>query len=186
MDRPALPHPDPARLAVLDQEALLAALHARVEAAWRLCREVHPHLPRPKVWCDLRGKCAGQAHFGRGGLRFNPVLYAENRLAFLVEVVPHEMAHWLVHHLEDGHLARAHGREWQTVMRRLFGLAPSTTHRFDTARASPAPHRYACACREHAFTERRHGLARRGRGYRCRHCAQTLVYLGRSAFENGV
>lgn len=186
MMAPALPDPDPARLAALDGEALHRALHERVEAAWRLCREVHPALPRPAVWLDLRGRSAGQAHFGRGGLRFNPVLLDENRLAFLVEVVPHEMAHWLVHHLEDGPRTRPHGREWQTVMRRLFGLAPRATHRFDTGRASPAPYRYRCACREHGFTARRHALARRGSRYRCRHCAQTLVYCGRSAFENPV
>ncbi|MGE4534823.1 SprT-like domain-containing protein [Halomonas sp.] len=184
MTRPALPPPDPARLATLDREGLAQALHARVEAAYALCREVHLHLPRPRVWLDLRGQSAGQAHFGRGGLRFNPVLYAENREAFLAEVVPHEMAHWLVHHLADGRRARPHGREWQTVMRRLFGLPPSTTHRFDTGRASPAPHRYACGCREHAFTPRRHALARQGRRYRCRHCAETLVYRGDSALEN--
>lgn len=178
MTRPALPTPDLDRLATLEDEALLAALYARVESAWRLCREVHPGLPRPQVWCDLRGKCAGQAHFGRGGLRFNPVLFAENRREFMVEVVPHEMAHWLVHHLEDGCRARPHGREWQTVMRGLFGLTPRTTHRFDTGRSSPAPHRYACDCREHAFSTRRHALARQGQRYRCRHCAQTLVYLG--------
>lgn len=183
MDRPALPPPDPERLTALDAAGLHAALLARVEAAWRLCREVHPDLPRPTVWCDLRGQCAGQAHFGRGGLRFNPLLYAENRVAFLTEVVPHEMAHWLVWHLEEGPRLRPHGREWQTVMRRLFGLEPRTTHRFDTGRASPVPHRYACACREHAFTARRHALACQGRRYRCCHCAQTLVYLGRYAPE---
>lgn len=181
MNQPVLPHPDPSRLSGLDRQALLAALHARVEEAWQLCREVHPSLPRPGVWCDLRGKCAGQAHFGRGGLRFNLVLFDENRETFLVEVVPHEMAHWLVHHLEDGFRARPHGHEWKTVMRKLFGLVPNVTHRFDTARASQAPHRYRCRCREHAFTTRRHALASSGRRYRCRHCAQPLVYLGRSA-----
>ncbi|MEQ5800983.1 SprT-like domain-containing protein [Halomonas sp. H10-9-1] len=183
MNRAALPHPDPETLASLADSDLARALEERVAAAWGLCREVHPHLPMPRVWLDLRGRSAGQAHFGRGGLRFNPVLYAENRVDFLVEVVPHEMAHWLVHHLEDGPQARPHGREWQTVMRRLFGLEPRTTHRFDTGRASPAPHRYVCGCREHDFTPRRHALARQGRRYRCRHCAQTLVYRGQKVSE---
>ncbi|TFH88637.1 metallopeptidase [Billgrantia azerbaijanica] len=184
MDHPALPDPAAEWLAALDEAALQRVLHERVEAAFQLCREVHPHLPRPAVWLDLRGQCAGQAHFGRGGLRFNPVLLAENRQAFLVEVVPHEMAHWLVHHLEDGHRMRPHGHEWRTVMRRLFGLAPRATHRFDTGRASPAPYRYRCACRMHAFTARRHALASRGRAYRCRHCAQTLVYESFAGGEN--
>ncbi|WP_084286392.1 SprT-like domain-containing protein [Halomonas halodenitrificans] len=179
----ALPHPDPEALAALAGPGLSHALHERVADAFTLCREVHPRLPRPGVWLDLRGRSAGQAHFGRGGLRFNPVLYAENRVDFLVEVVPHEMAHWLVHHLEDGRRARPHGREWQTVMRRLFGLEPRTTHRFDVERASPSPYRYACSCREHGFTPHRHALALRGRIYRCRHCAHTLVYLGSKASE---
>lgn len=174
---PVLPTPSPSALESLDAEALTACLYRRVEEALLLCREVHPGLPRPKVWLDLRGKSAGQAHFGRGGLRFNTQLLDENRQAFLVEVVPHEMAHWLVWHLEEGPRLRPHGREWQTVMRQLFGLAPSTTHRFDVARASPSPYRYACGCQEHFFSMRRHRRALRGQAYRCRQCAQTLVYI---------
>ncbi|HSH48358.1 MAG TPA: SprT-like domain-containing protein [Halomonas sp.] len=184
MNTPTLPDIAFDRLAELDAAASQQALLDRCEAAWRLCREVHETLPRPAIWLDLRGMGAGQAHFGRGGLRFNARLYAENRYAFLVEIVPHEMAHWLVYHLEGGPQMRPHGREWQTVMRQLFGLEPRVTHRFDTRRASPAPYRYRCGCREHSFTARRHGLARKGRGYRCRHCTQTLVYLGRDSCES--
>lgn len=176
MNSPALPHPDVDRLVALDRSALHASLYQRVNAAWQLGREVYPALPYPETWLDLRGKCAGQAHFGRGGLRFNPTLLSENRLAFLVDVVPHEMAHWLVHHLEEGHRVRPHGREWRSVMRNLYGLEPRTTHRFDTRSASPAPYRYRCACRDHHFSRRRHALARAGQCYICRQCRQTLVY----------
>ncbi|NIC04688.1 SprT-like domain-containing protein [Billgrantia bachuensis] len=176
MRRPTLPDPSPEWLASLDEATLHQALLARVEAAWQLCCQYHPDLPRPKVWCDLRGKCAGQAHYGRGGLRFNPVLYAENRHAFLTEVVPHEMAHWLVRHLRDGRQAKPHGHEWRTVMERLFGLEANVTHSFDTRRASPTPYRYHCGCQAHFFTSRRHSLARKGRRYRCLSCAETLVY----------
>lgn len=170
----------------LDTAASQRLLLERCEAAWRLCREVHDSLPRPEVWFDLRGKSAGQAHFGRGGLRFNATLYDENRHPFLVDIVPHEMAHWLVEHLQGGPAMRPHGHEWQTVMRQLFGVSPQVTHRFDTRRASPAPYRYRCGCREHGFTARRHGLVLKGRGYRCRQCAQTLVYLGRNLQESSV
>ncbi|MFC3284626.1 SprT family zinc-dependent metalloprotease [Litchfieldella rifensis] len=184
MTTSALPIPTAADLEALDERALRACLEAQVEAAWQRCREVHPQLPRPRVWLDLRGKSAGQAHFGRGGLRFNPVLYCENRHPFLREVVPHEMAHWLIQHLEGGPRMRPHGREWQTVMRRLFGLEPRVTHRFDVRHSSPAPYCYRCSCDEHHFTARRHALARRGTRYQCRQCAQTLVYVGRQEAKN--
>lgn len=176
MPVPTLPSPDIDELETLSDTALQARLKQRVEAAWRLACEVYPELPRPAVWLDLRGKCAGQAHFGRGGLRFNPVLLAENRLAYLVEVVPHEMAHWLVHHLDGGHRVRPHGREWRHVMRSLYGLEPRVTHRFDTRTASPAPYRYACSCQSHHFSRRRHGLARGGQRYFCRRCRTSLVW----------
>ncbi|MGC3871785.1 SprT-like domain-containing protein [Halomonas sp. GXIMD04776] len=175
MNSPSLPIPSASELAVLDQSALHVRLHQRVEAAWQLAQDVYPALPRPEVWLDLRGKCAGQAHFGRGGLRFNPVLLAENRLAYFVDVIPHEMAHWLVRHLEGGERMRPHGREWRSVMRRLYGLEPRATHCFDTRSASPAPFRYECGCRSHYFSERRHSLANAGKHYVCRQCRQRLT-----------
>nr|WP_299243287.1 SprT-like domain-containing protein [uncultured Halomonas sp.] len=175
LSKPALSTPSAAELAALDKAALHARVHQRVEAAWQLAREVYPALPLPKVWLDLRGKCAGQAHFGRQGLRFNPVLLAENRLAYFVDVIPHEMAHWLVHHLEEGERMPPHGREWRSVMRRLYGLEPKVTHMFDTRGASPAPYRYECGCQSHHFSVRRHRLAHAGKHYVCRQCRQRLV-----------
>ena len=154
------------------------AARERVKQAWQRCQDVYPALPCPGVWFDLKGASAGQAHLGRGGLRFNPVLLSENRAAFFAEVIPHEMAHWLVFHLQDGPRLKPHGREWQTVMRQLFGLAPRVTHRFDIRQAQRRPYRYQCACQQHAFTPQRHAQVRRGRRYRCRVCAQTLVYYG--------
>ncbi|MBZ9567314.1 SprT-like domain-containing protein [Modicisalibacter tunisiensis] len=174
MSRPTLPAPDAAWLDSLSHAALEAAAAERVEAAWRLAREVYPGLPRPALWFDLRGQSAGQAHFGRGGLRLNRVLLAENRRAFFVEIIPHEMAHWLVRHLDEGHRVRPHGHEWRTVMRDLYGLAPRVTHGFDTRRASPAPYRYTCDCREHHLGARRHARIAAGQRYYCRHCRQWL------------
>ncbi|QEA39032.1 metallopeptidase [Pistricoccus aurantiacus] len=159
----------------IDESTLADLLERQIDVAWRRCLEVFPGLPRPGVWMDLKGKSAGQAHFGRGGLRFNALLYRENPRRFLLEVVPHEMAHWLVRHLENGERFRPHGPEWQTVMRQLFGLEPKVTHDFDTCRASPAPYRYRCVCREHVFSVRRHRLVLKGRRYRCRHCGEHLV-----------
>lgn len=164
------------KLDALAPAALEKAARARVEEAWQRCLEVHPGLPMPKVWFDLRGASAGQAHWGRGGLRFNRVLLSENRTAFFDEVIPHEMAHWLVFHLEGGLRLKPHGREWKTVMRGLFGLAPRVTHAFAVERAQPSPHRYRCGCREHHFTAQRHAQVKKGRRYRCRHCGEILEW----------
>ncbi|PJX14977.1 metallopeptidase [Halomonas sp. 141] len=163
-------------LAALSPPALASAARERVAEALARCREVYPTLPTPGVWFDLKGAGAGQAHWGRQGLRFNPVLMAANRMAFFDEVIPHEMAHWLVFHLANGTRLKPHGREWQTVMRDLFGLEPRVTHRFDIGQAQSRPYRYRCACQTHAFTARRHALVVKGQRYRCRHCHQTLVY----------
>lgn len=175
---PLLAWPDE-RLARMDNAALETAARARVTEALERAREVYPGLPAPGVWFDLKGASAGQAHLGRGGLRFNPVLLRENRGIFFAEVIPHELAHWLVFHLQDGPRLKPHGREWQAVMRELFALAPRVTHRLDLSRARPAPYRYRCRCREHYFTPQRHAQRKKGRRYRCRQCAETLVYYGR-------
>ncbi|XKH59722.1 SprT-like domain-containing protein [Halomonas sediminis] len=176
MMTPVLPSPCSKRLGSLDSSALAQAVDVRVAEAWQLCREVHPDLPRPGVWLDLRGAGAGQANMKRGGLRFNRLLLEDNRLAFFEEVIPHEMVHWLVFHLENGPRLKPHGREWKTVMRELFGLVPRVTHRFDTRRVRSTPFRYRCGCREHALTRRRHTFVLQGGYYRCRFCAETLVY----------
>lgn len=164
------------QLLTLSPELLHQAALERVEQALQRCCEVYPTLPAPKVWFDLRGASAGQAHLGRGGLRFNPVLLSDNRCAFFEDVIPHEMAHWLVFHLANGPHLKPHGREWQRVMRDLFGLAPRVTHRFDIKRSQSRPYHYRCRCQTHYFTARRHALVLKGRHYRCRDCDQRLVF----------
>lgn len=182
--RPALPDWADERLDGLDAAELQQAACERVDEAFALAREVHPGLPVPGVWFDLKGASAGQAHLGRGGLRLNPVLLEENRAAFFTDVIPHEMAHWLVFHLANGPRLKPHGHEWKTVMRDLFGLPPRVTHRLDVSRARSAPYCYRCRCGEHYFTPQRHAQRRKGRRYRCRQCADTLVYHGRFPAQN--
>ncbi|WP_110667806.1 SprT-like domain-containing protein [Salinicola halophilus] len=174
---PALSPSNAAELDALDATSLRARLCERADDAWRLACEIHPALPRPRVWFDLKGRSAGQAHYGRGGLRFNAVLLTDNRHVFFDEIVPHEMAHWLVFHLENGARARPHGREWKGVMRGLYGLTPHVTHRLDVSRASPQPYLYRCDCETpHRFTARRHAMARRGSRYACRRCGSRLRF----------
>ncbi|HDX9011743.1 TPA: SprT-like domain-containing protein, partial [Aeromonas dhakensis] len=95
-----------------------------VQAEARLGRS----FPRPQVHCNMRGRAAGSARLQTWELRFNPALYQANQQAFLAEVVPHEVAHLLVYALwgEGRGKSRVlpHGRQWQSVMRELFGLEP--------------------------------------------------------------
>ncbi|RKR06641.1 SprT protein [Kushneria sinocarnis] len=166
-------------MAEISDEQLQQRLLSRTERCWQLARSHHPGVPWPRIWFDLRGRSAGQAHYRRGGLRFNMTLYRDQPEAFLTEVVPHEMAHWVVHH-SIPYRVRPHGREWQSVMREVFRLPPRVTHAFDTSQATPTPHGYRCDCEQlHRFTVQRHALVRRGRRYRCRHCHGVLRYQGR-------
>ncbi|OHV13456.1 SprT-like domain-containing protein [Kushneria phosphatilytica] len=163
----------------MTDEQLQQRLLNCAECCWQQASAHYPALPQPRIWFDLRGRSAGQAHYQRGGLRFNMTLYRDQPETFLAEVVPHEMAHWVVHHSVP-HRVRPHGHEWQSVMRELFRLPPRVTHTFDTSRATPVPYGYRCHCaRLHRFTARRHALARRGRRYRCRYCQGVLHYQGR-------
>lgn len=166
----------PAEHFPLDPPALEDAVCEQVKAALVRGRQVMPELSTPKLWFDLSGASAGQAHPGRGGLRFNPVLLVANQTAFLTEVVPHEMAHWMVFHLDGSAGMKPHGKEWQTMMREVFGLPPRVTHRFDIRHAQPRPHPYGCACTTHWLTPQRHARARKGCGYLCRQCGQKLIH----------
>ncbi len=146
-------------------------LQEAVHAAFIQAEQHFAPCPRPQVTLDLRGRAAGQAHYGKGQLRFNARLYRENQAAFLGEVVPHEVAHWLVWH-HFGTRCRPHGREWQAVMTGVFGLEPRRTHDFAVQENTFA---YRCRCRQHQLTVRRHNKVLRGQAnYQCRLCGQPL------------
>ncbi len=165
----------------------------RVPAALKLkCREqlarLHDALlgkgfawPMPTVSFELRGRTAGQALWPSNHVRLNAVLLVENPDAFLEGVIGHELAH-LATHARYGVAVKAHGPQWQSVMR-LLGLKPSRCHTLDTRRAavSKPTHRYICACAEpHWLTPRRHGIARK-RDYVCRRCRQVLRHAPQGA-----
>lgn len=159
---------------------LVALLQQRVEACFvqaeaRLGRT----FPRPRIYCNMRGRAAGSARLQTWELRFNHALYQANQQAFLDEVVPHEVAHLLVHALwgEGRGKSRVlpHGRQWQSVMREVFGLEPRTTHSFDLAVLAQRTVPYRCHCQQHQLSIRRHNKVVRGEArYHCRRCKQPL------------
>lgn len=164
------------QLAALTPPQLTLLIEIQVARCLAHAQRYWPAIAPPKVWCDLRGKSAGQAHLGRGGVRFNPILLAEQPRPFIESVVPHEMAHWIVFQTLIQR-EPPHGPTWRHIMRAVYGCVPHVTHRFDITRASPTPYRYGCQCREHRLSERRHRRVLRGGAYRCAHCRTRLSYL---------
>lgn len=153
------------------------ALLERVEACYREAEAFFGRrFPRPEVSLRLRGQKAGVAHLDDNRLRFNPQLYRENREDFLRQTVPHEVAH-LVAHQVFGPRIRAHGEEWQRLMREVFHLAPQRCHRYEIVRPQRLHYVYRCQCAEEfVFTAQRHALVRKGHRYQCRRCRSLLVY----------
>ncbi len=133
--------------------------------------------PVPELDLSLRGKCAGQAYLQRWKLRFNLALMAENYQDFMINVVPHELAH-LVAFREFGHQIKPHGREWQAVMEQVLGVPAKTTHQYDVTKTAKQDYIYHCGCpeRAHGLTIRRHKKIAQGIKYLCRTCRQELVF----------
>ena len=134
----------------------------------------------PPVQFDLSGRAAGQYRVQRGkaAIRYNPWIFARYFEDNLNETVPHEVAHFVVDQLWGLRRVRAHGAEWQSVMRAL-GAEPRATARYDLTGLPVRRQRrfaYRCGCRSHALTTCRHNRVQRGEArYHCRRCGQRLV-----------
>ncbi|GAA3526196.1 SprT family zinc-dependent metalloprotease [Zobellella aerophila] len=154
--------------------ALIIQVNDRVTDCLSLAgQRLGDDFPPPRVCFNQGGRIAGSAWLERWELRFNPVLLADNVGAFITEIIPHEVAH-LVVFARYGKV-RPHGREWQTVMRSVFGLEPSTRHRLDTHKVAPT-FGYDCGCRLHRLSLRRHNKIQRGQSrYLCMHCGKLLT-----------
>jgi len=166
------------RLASGDDSACRAIVELQAQRCLAHARRYWPSLPAPDIRFDLKGCSAGQAHFGHRALRFNCIMLAAQPRAFIEEVVPHEMAHW-VDVLGVVSKGKPHGPVWRWLMVHLYGRQPRVTHHFDTTISTPTPWHYGCHCTEgHWLTVRRHRRIERGYAYRCRRCGQQLRLLG--------
>ena len=142
-------------------------------------------ITRPSIHFKLRGKAAGKAYLQRNEIRLNPVLFQENRKAFIEEVIPHEIAHLVVYQIfglahPEGSKVRPHGKEWQMVMEKVFTVPARTTHSFEISSVQGKTFEYQCRCDTHTLTIRRHNrVIRQESRYLCRSCGETLVFTGR-------
>ena len=149
-----------------------------VETCYRLAeQQLNKSFPRPEVNFKLRGKSAGTAHLQLNKLRFNATLLEENPTEFIAQVVPHEICHLLAFQLYGR--VKPHGKEWQSLMIRLYQLQPSTTHNLDISSVTGKTYEYQCDCGPVNLSVRRHNkILRQQTQYRCRRCSQTLTQAG--------
>lgn len=157
-------------------------LKDRVEACYQTAeRYFNRAFKRPEISFKLRGQKAGVAHISENRLRFNPVLYQENREHFLLHTVAHEVAH-LISYQVYGKSIRAHGPQWQAVMHDVYKLPANRCHNY-AVRTPPKTHYlYRCQCRERepfALSAQRHARINKGLHYLCKGCQQKLVYIHR-------
>ncbi|WP_340677114.1 SprT family zinc-dependent metalloprotease [Paraglaciecola sp.] len=128
----------------------------------------------PEVKFNQRGKIAGSARLQKNELRFNPVLMKDNLELFLSDVVPHEVCHLLAFTLYGR--VKPHGREWQQLMREVFGRKPQTYHMMDVSKVAGQKFTYLCACGPIQLSIRRHNkVVRKVQQYRCLKCGSQLI-----------
>ena len=131
----------------------------------------------PSLSFKLTGKAAGKAYLQNWEIRLNPILFKENKHAFIEEVVPHEFAHLLAYKLFGR--VRPHGPEWKLIMATVFSISAKTTHSFNIQSVQGRTFEYRCQCHSHSLSIRRHNKVQRGTAkYSCRNCKQELNYIG--------
>lgn len=174
--------PDTQKNTDIRKQAETAVRHAE-----KLARNFYGlNLPDASVDFSLRGRCAGQARVARNGqtcLRINQQLLAENLADFLVNTIPHEVAHLIVNWQarKRRQRPRPHGPEWQAVMQDCFNLEAQRCHSYRTtpARVVPRPFLYSCHCREHRLTNIMHSRISRSYQALCRACKTPLKFIAK-------
>ena len=158
----------------------------RVEACYQTAeRYFNYSFKRADISFKLRGQKAGVAHICENHLRFNPVLYKENRTHFLLHTVAHEVAHLVAYQLY-GNAIRAHGPEWQAVMQNVYKLPANRCHNYAVKSTAKTHYLYRCQCdaREpFALSAQRHARINKGLHYLCKTCQAKLTYTNKQVLR---
>ena len=144
---------------------------------------------RYPVSLRLKGRTAGKAFLGRE-IRFNPILYMENKNTFIARTVPHEIAHMIAYDLYGR--VKPHGNEWKTVCRKIGMKDITRCHSYDTSTVSKErkprerPFVYSCNCREFKMTLTLHRRMNAGQRRVCRSCRGILKYVDHASTRKDI
>lgn len=143
------------------------------------------NLPELDLRFNLKGTTAAQfcrdtpeQQEGTWFFRINKTLLRANLESFLLDTIPHEVAHYVTRFIWGGKV-RSHGKEWQSVMSDCFKVAATRCHNMDVSKVRRAPYIYGCACPGRTFqlTVRLHNSIQRGRRRRCKVCQGCLAFI---------
>ncbi|MEM0909769.1 MAG: SprT family zinc-dependent metalloprotease [Pseudomonadota bacterium] len=130
----------------------------------------------PTLSFNQRGMVAGAALLNKNHIRLNASLLEKHPTYFYNQVIPHELAHLAVYY----HFGRVkpHGKEWKTVMTKVYALPPHRCHNLPAEDTSIRTFPYQCDCRQIQLSIRRHNKVIRGKAtYTCNTCGTPLTYL---------
>jgi len=177
---------DELNLPEIPTKNLLTRMRERVEECF-VSAEKHygTKLPRCSVNFTLQGTSAGQAIYSKKQLRFNRKLAIENTDYFLMQTIPHEVAHILDFHLNprNGAPREPHGNSWKKIMVEVFKIAPKRCHKLDVTSVKKVTRKYkyicaACDGKEYLVGKTKHLAVLRGNVLYCPKCG------GRIFFDN--
>lgn len=165
---------------MINDQTVFRHVKMQVQRRIKYCLVLAEHFfkrkfPIPTICYDLKGVKAGVAYLQLNSIKFNRTLLLENTENFILQVVPHEVAHLIVFHV-FGHV-KPHGKEWQSVMTELFQLNADTCHQFNVDNVLGKTFKYCCECQIHHLTTRRHNRIQSDNAvYICRKCHSKLVF----------
>lgn len=150
----------------MTEQEIKDKITAETERYVRIASDFFRHVfDIPEIRFNLRGTCGGQAinnkYRNLRVLRYNLVLAARDIDEFLGVIIPHEVAHYIVHYFYEFR-CRPHGSEWKYVMQNVFNVKPERCHHIDATGCRARRtfvHIYRCACGQDLRVSTKHHKA---------------------------
>lgn len=145
------------------------------------------HLPNlnwtiPEISYNLKSiRVSGRYINSIKTLVFNPLFINQNPENYILQTVPHEVAHYITRVINP--FAKSHGNDWKRVMR-FLGVEPKRcwdSNEYDSSEIKKSKgikdtkYSYKCLCKVHLVSKIIHGKMQRGQIRRCVYCKTKLI-----------